>query len=718
MIKIPYIASWKEKRDFINNPGELEINKERLIKAINEKRGDLLGSVTLDFLVRDYEDAYKKHGAFHDDYLRFGFFGKDDGYRGRFFTRLKRDFILESVNDPGMSAYLCDKVLFSSVWGKLQKRKIIDIDRSSLKDFSEAFKDAERIVIKPIDGNLAHGLRIIENDGNLKKIYKKFKKSNRQWLAEEFIDQNEALSSFNSSSVNSIRITTYRSGGSKILGASVFIGAEGEICDAKRRDGVEYRLDTDSGELLEGVDAFGRTQNAFTGEKIPSFDSAIELALSAAEIAPKGIELAEWEIAIRKDSRALLIGANASPSGTWVDFGKVEIPENDSVSSITLKDTVVAGNRMIYIFNVRGNWRHFFKYGIEFDITFDFLVEDVPLSVLNVPFVADILPFVWVADAFLSVNELDKNFFDCFDDVRKGYEKMFPSIEFKGSVDVKKLLPAENRERAGSVIMFSGGVDAYTTLLRHIDEKPDLLMIWGADIPTREYRGWAVMQKKVEEGAVNFGLEPHFVRSNNKKLLNLKMMNSLVEAETGDNWWHGFMHGILILSHAAVFCFKKKLETVYIASSFTYGDVYTCASDPTIDNFVRFCGAKVIHDGYELNRQQKLRFISDFVKQSGTPIDLHVCWEDKSGENCCNCEKCFRTMLGLIGESANLEDFGFKDPGTTEEIIGRLRNNPDIFAERAVSRYKFSQNRLREITPPDQAGENLKWFLELDLSSF
>ncbi len=79
--------------------------------------------------------------------------------------------------------------------------------------------------------------------------------------------------------------------------------------------------------------------------------------------------------------------------------------------------------------------------------------------------------------------------------------------------------------------------------------------------------------------------------------------------ESGDGWWHGFQHGIQVIGHAApITCLMGK-STVYFASSFTSKEkgIITCASDPTIDNHLRFCQVKVVHDGYEFDRQDKVR---------------------------------------------------------------------------------------------------------------
>lgn len=55
--------------------------------------------------------------------------------------------------------------------------------------------------------------------------------------------------------------------------------------------------------------------------------------------------------------------------------------------------------------------------------------------------------------------------------------------------------------RKEEVQLFSGGVDAYCTLARHIDEKPDLLSLWGSDIPYDDKNGWKTLRANLFDEA-------------------------------------------------------------------------------------------------------------------------------------------------------------------------------------------------------------------------
>lgn len=105
-----------------------------------------------------------------------------------------------------------------------------------------------------------------------------------------------------------------------------------------------------------------------------------------------------------------------------------------------------------------------------------------------------------------------------------------------------------------------------------------------------------------------------------------------------------------------------KINKVYIASTNCPEDGHvSCASHPTIDNKISFFGCSVIHDGFNANRQDKSESFVEFCNKSGKPLKLHVCYETQDGNNCSNCEKCLRTIFGIIAEKDDANKYGFSN---------------------------------------------------------
>jgi hypothetical protein len=143
--------------------------------------------------------------------------------------------------------------------------------------------------------------------------------------------------------------------------------------------------------------------------------------------------------------------------------------------------------------------------------------------------------------------------------------------------------------------------------------------------------------------------------------LNEANLTKLINKQIKGNWWHEFQHGIGIIGHAAPLAYIYNSEAVYIASTFTEKEKgkVTCASDPSIDNYVKLGGSRVLHDGYEFNRQNKIKNICDYINSKNFKIALRVCWQSSGGKNCNHCEKCYRTILAILIEGYNPNDYGF-----------------------------------------------------------
>lgn len=193
-----------------------------------------------------------------------------------------------------------------------------------------------------------------------------------------------------------------------------------------------------------------------------------------------------------------------------------------------------------------------------------------------------------------------------------------------------------------------------------MEERPLLLTVWGADITFADEAGWSRVKAHTERVAGEYGLGTVWIKSNFRQVIQDSELNRLVQ-ESGDSWWHGFQHGIALIGHAAPVAWIHGLKTVYIASSYPEAmkGHYTCASDPLIDDHVHYCGCGTVHDGYELDRQGKVRYLVQQKAEAGRAANLRVCWESSGGGNCCHCEKCYRTILELVSEGADPNEWGF-----------------------------------------------------------
>lgn len=322
-------------------------------------------------------------------------------------------------------------------------------------------------------------------------------------------------------------------------------------------------------------------------------------------------------------------------------------------------------NRVEYVFDVSDELKKFFT-NTEFFLEYyrdkeRYSIDALPDSILAIPFVCNILPITWITGSTLEIPELDKDFCNSVPRIKNGYKSMLPEIKLDGRLKVLSIVKNDVKKRANrkSAVFFSGGVDSWCTLIRHIEERPDLISIWGSDVDYMDQQSWSKMNSVLEKEASKMGLNHVIVRSSFRKTIYEDCLTWTFEKEIKDNWWHGMQHGIAIIAHAVPYDYSEGISKQYIAATYDETNNAVCASRPEIDGVVRFAGCRVYHDAL-ISRQNKVREIAAFCDERDENIKLHVCWESGTGENCMKCEKCNRTLYGflVLGEE-DIEKYGF-----------------------------------------------------------
>jgi hypothetical protein len=386
------------------------------------------------------------------------------------------------------------------------------------------------------------------------------------------------------------------------------------------------------------------------------------------------------------------------------------------MNSIVIEDVIVIANRIECSYTIYGEWNKYFKPEETFFAEYSEKIDKVPKSVAVIPFLCNILPLAWIFDAEIILEDIDLNFFESIEGFKQGYVNMYPVISFKGKITSKQVTDNRQENLNQAAALFSGGVDAYNTLISHIDENPILVTLWGADITFEDQAGWILVDKHISSIANNNKLDYVSIRTSFRRFLDEGALSEYVSKITGDHWWYGFQHGIGIIGHMAPIAYQYKIKSTYIASSLTIDDKTTCASDPSIDNFIKFCGSQVIHDGYEYSRPEKVHRISEYVNRTKKPIQLRVCWESEGGSNCCHCEKCYRTILCLVAVKSDPRKYGFNyTDDEVAEIMKDFRIKIHFLHESFLVVYKDIQNVMRINYKIHQVNQSFKWFYKADL---
>jgi len=388
------------------------------------------------------------------------------------------------------------------------------------------------------------------------------------------------------------------------------------------------------------------------------------------------------------------------------------------MSFVRLTNIHKENNKILFVFCYSHDLQKYFT-DQSFIVEYSEDISAVPDAVCAIPFVCSVLPIIWLTDSTLELAELDQDFYDSIPEFKKGYIQMFPDVDFLGRLSVNKVIDCNRSELHGAVVFFSGGLDATTTLFRHMMEKPDLLSIWGADIAFDNEKGWNVLKTALSEAAQFYKLKHIVVHSSFRCFDREDNLGNAFSKYLHDSWWHGVKHGIGLIGHAAPYMWLTRKKTVYLASSFCPDDgKIICASDPSIDNFVRFCGCNICHDGFELSRQAKTQLVVDYQKKHEiSQIPLHVCWESNDGRNCCKCEKCFRTIVSIFLAGGDPHMYGFSISPATWYALYELLALKYEYAEHIMRYWQGLQKEFLRKWPllkDTIYARRLRWLLTFD----
>lgn len=366
-----------------------------------------------------------------------------------------------------------------------------------------------------------------------------------------------------------------------------------------------------------------------------------------------------------------------SPKATPLSFCTVvnndEETEFEKINSITkydyFKDNTVElkikkqDNKITCEYVVNGVWDNCFLHNTEWFIEYEQNIENCPDSIAVIPFIANILPVAWLENATIIVDEIDEDFLYSIENLKNNYEYMLPGFDFKGSLKYNKVVKNTIDATYHKVLcLYSGGVDATATMLRNLKYKPTILTIWGTDIPLYKTDAWNKVKEANEKVAEEYHIPFTYLKSSFRNILDEVYLTQKYGKRINGNWWHEFQHGIALISLVAPYAYLNNFIDIKISSSFSAkdGQKTICASQPYIDENFTFANCSVYHDGYYLLRSDKIKYIVDYANRNNKEIKLRVCWQQVTGENCCVCEKCARTLYAILGMGGDPKKFGFE----------------------------------------------------------
>ena len=386
------------------------------------------------------------------------------------------------------------------------------------------------------------------------------------------------------------------------------------------------------------------------------------------------------------------------------------------IPQIAVDRPELSGNTIRFRLHVSSPLRKYFLNNVSY-VQYDGIdLKKVNNSLLAIPVLSMIAPIAWAVGADIRAAELDASYLQCLAKVKDAYRIVHTNFSFSGDISAEKVIP--NKFDGGRTgLLFSGGVDSLTSYLRHRDLKPDFISIWGLpDIPPFEERFWDRMWTDIRSLADLDGITTFQVKTDMFRNIN----HELLTRQFGTGWFVGVAFGLFMLGLCAPVTTVRQIKTIIIASSYTEDFKGRYGSHPLIDNHVSWADVKVVHDGFELSRQQKLNYLCK--EQNARYLShLRVCWDSALKTNCGDCEKCMRTIVGLVIEGIDPNNCNFHVDRKTFPLIR------DCFRKGRITLHEGQLFTWRDLQKhiPDQINEDiygsrefLEWLKGYDLSQY
>lgn len=339
------VASTQNKEAFIDKYSKLW--PERIFDFLKHAEGCLksrgVRSLEIDKdLKREMLFCFIAYGFSADEFLIYSLLDKSERERNEYVSDRDLMIMVYKLNDSVEIETFNNKAKTYSVFKEFYKRDAVGIKMSAdfpkFKDFIESRKE---VVIKPVGEAMGRGIELVSTERIRLAAQGFFEDliSHGEYLIEEKVVQNSAMSEFNESTVNTIRIITFNIG-HEIIIPYCFLkaGRKGSFVDNGGAGGILVGADIKTGVTnTDGIDENGHAYvnhpdsgKRFKGFQLPDYNSAIILCKKMSSMVSK-IRYIGWDLAYTNNGWIVIEGNGMSqligPQATQGRGVKQEIDE-------------------------------------------------------------------------------------------------------------------------------------------------------------------------------------------------------------------------------------------------------------------------------------------------------------------------------------------------------------------------------------------------------
>ncbi len=249
-----------------------------------------------------------RFGCSPDDYFRYEFYKKSDFERDKFITYKRSQKIIKRYNDKKKNYIFDDKAEFNIFFKDFIKRDWIDLRKADQKRFDSFLDKYGKVILKPVNGGQGKNIFILDKDNSDSFDIKNY----REYIAEEILVQNEKMKKLNPSSVNTVRVLTFRG---KIIACAMRVGGDNAVVDNLHSNGVCAHLDLKTGVIdalcidnkMQKYLYHPKTGLKLVGFRVPYWKEIRQSILQAVNIIPE-VQYVGWDVAILEDGVAIIEG--------------------------------------------------------------------------------------------------------------------------------------------------------------------------------------------------------------------------------------------------------------------------------------------------------------------------------------------------------------------------------------------------------------------------
>ena len=343
-------------------------------------------------------------------------------------------------------------------------------------------------------------------------------------------------------------------------------------------------------------------------------------------------------------------------------------------------------------------------------------------SILSMPFIMNVISIVWISGEHYKIQSMDKELYYSLKKIKQVFKRMYPRTRWDGDLHPDKLVtnkpvfPARVEQHKDDIaLLFSGGLDSITASLRNKDKHQLLITARGHCDSPKQLGDWRKLKQRLEYFGKGYGHEALTLYSNYWYMLKRRVLDSLTPEIT--TWRLQVVEGLGWAGLTAPILALKGYPVLFIASSISYRCPYVMATNPFLDDNIKFAGIRLHHDCFDFDRIDKYKFLSEYFQNNPDQKKPYILSCSRPGIfNCLNCSKCHMSLCGLLVNGDTPRDYGY--PINVEDAIEWVKKTIFRLAVGHAYQYLSMQDHIKnlvangtEITPFAQ------WYLNFDFTS-